>query len=106
MHSRMYLFAAFLVLPAWSQEPHAKPPEPAVSAFDLRSDAVKKIVHDTAASQYASVREANKVPEKSETEAFVYVPPEKASAPASEPPPLPPAPAPRPTASCLKCWIR
>lgn len=86
MNSRACLLAALLVSPAWSQEP---------AGFDLKSDAIKKIVRDTAATQYAYVQIAEKAPRKSETAPFKYVPPEK-PVPAREPPRQPPARSPRP----------
>lgn len=42
----LWMLSALLVSPAWSQEP----------GFDLKSDALKSIVRDTAATQFAQVR--------------------------------------------------
>jgi len=72
MKSRVFLIAAVLASPAWSQEAAA----PAVKPLDLRSDAVKKIVHDVAASQYGNARLAAEAPVEAERREVEYVPPE------------------------------
>ena|SRR5688500_8415944 len=86
MNSRICLLATLLVSPAWSQES---------AGFDLRSAAIKKIVRDAAATQFAYVQIAEKPPVASETEPFKYVPPEK-PAPTPEPPRQLPAKSPPP----------
>jgi hypothetical protein len=65
MNSRAFLVVALLASPAWSQEP-----------FDLQSDAVKKIVHDAAASQYGNVQVAHEAPAETRRREVEYVPPE------------------------------
>lgn len=62
MNTRAYLIAALLASPAWSQEPAANPPAPVAAHFDVHSEAVRKIVRDTAASQYSTVRVSNEAP--------------------------------------------
>ena len=57
--------------------------------FDLKSDAMKKIVQDTAATQFAAVQAPVDAPEAKP--AFKYVPPEKPDKPASAPTPRLPA---------------
>jgi hypothetical protein len=53
MKSRaLFLMAALLASSAWAQEP----------SFDLKSDAIRRIVHDTAASQSALVQLAKAPP--------------------------------------------
>ena|SRR5688500_12028121 len=94
MNSRAYLLAAFLVSPAWSQDPAAEAPVPAAPSFDLRSAAIQKIVRDTAASQFAYVQVSVKAPVEAEPAEFVYVPPEKPAAPLRESPRRPAAPPP------------
>lgn len=71
MYTRALLVVgAFLALPAWSQE----------QSLDLSSDSVRKIIRDTAATQYAApqLNEAKPVAPQPRTEKVVrYVPPEK-----------------------------
>jgi hypothetical protein len=86
MNSRIYLLATLLVSPAWAQES---------AGFDLKSDAIKKIVRDAAATQFSYVQIAEKAVAKSEAAAFKYVPPEK-PAPIREPPRQLPAKSPPP----------
>jgi hypothetical protein len=62
MNTRAFLIAALLASPVWSQEPAAKPPAPVAAHFDVHSDAVRKIVRDTAASQYSTVRVSHEAP--------------------------------------------
>lgn len=95
MNSRAYLLVALLVSPAWSAEPTVEAPEPTVRSFDLRTDAVKKIVRDTAATQFSSLRVSDKPSVEAEPDEFVYVPPEEPPAPMPEPSRKLPAPAPR-----------
>jgi hypothetical protein len=62
----LLLFAALLVSPAWSREPE----------FDLRSDSIKKIVHDTAATQSALVQLSDEKPvERKPLAKIEFVPP-------------------------------
>lgn len=76
------LFGALLVSPAWAQEP-ADPQTPTRLSFDLRSDSLKKIVRDTAATQSATSQPASEAPVRpSPRAAVVYVPPEKKAKPA------------------------
>jgi hypothetical protein len=86
MQIRTCLLVMLLATPAWSDEPAAETSQPAVQSFDLRSDTIKKIVHDTASTQYANVQLAQISPVKSEAEELRYVPPEKPEAPVREPP--------------------
>jgi len=70
MNPRVCLLAAlFVSSAAWAQEP-----EP---AFDLRSDAVRKIVRETAAAQMPIVQVADSGTVNAEPAGFTYVPPEK-----------------------------
>lgn len=88
MNSRAVLLLALLASPAWSQESAAEAAAPAVKPLDLRSDAVKKIVQNAAASQYGVSNQE-----------LEYVPPEDLEeVPVREVanPPAPPAPAPEP----------
>jgi hypothetical protein len=91
MNPRPWLLAALLASPVWSQEPASESPTPSAPSFDLRSDAIRKIVNDTASTQFAYVREVEKSSAKTEDADFKYVPPEKPVAPAREPPPKLPA---------------
>ena len=95
MNTRAYLLAALLVSPVWSQEPAAESPKPSAPSFDLRSEAIKKIVRDNASTQFAYVQVVEKAPVKSQTAAFKYVPPEKPEAPVHEPPRQLPAESPQ-----------
>jgi hypothetical protein len=95
MNPRAWLLATLLASPVWSQEPAAETPKPSGPSFDLRSDAIKKIVNETASTQFADVREAEKPSAKSENADFKYVPPEKPVAPPREPPRKLPTPPPR-----------
>lgn len=77
------LFGLLLATPAWTQEP---------ATFDLRSDAVRKIVRDTAASQAVPARPIETaVPVSRETgETLTYVEPvEKPPAKRETPQPAP-----------------
>jgi hypothetical protein len=85
MNPRAYLLAVLLVSPALAREP---------AGFDLKSDAMKKIVQDTAATQSSYVVQApGNAPEAKP--AFKYLPPEKPEKPISTPPPRLPAESPR-----------
>jgi hypothetical protein len=70
MNPRAFLFAALLVPPVMAQEPAPAP------AFDLRSDAIRQIIRETAATQFADVREAEPAASDTRTTEFVYEPPE------------------------------
>jgi hypothetical protein len=74
MNPRACLFAALLVspvlTPVFSQETAPAP------AFDLRSDAIRQIIRETAATQFAAVRESDPAPAESKADEFVYIPPE------------------------------
>jgi hypothetical protein len=97
MNSRAFLMVALLASPAWSQEPPPETPAPAVKPLDLRSDAVKKIVHDTAASQYGNAQVAREAPADAERREVEYVPPEDLDeVPVREAAKQPPAPTPAP----------
>jgi hypothetical protein len=88
MNTRACLLAALLVSPAWAEEPAPASPAPAARSFDLRDAAVKKIVHDTAATQYGSVQlgvvhpgeVSPAVPVKATPAAMAFVPAERPSA--------------------------
>jgi hypothetical protein len=85
----LLLFGVMLASPAWSQE---TPPLTARS-FDLTSDSVRQIVHDTAAAQSTAARAAEEPPKELKPAGVVrYVPPVKPE-PAEPPQPrLPSAP--------------
>ncbi|MEO8064535.1 MAG: hypothetical protein ABI821_17495 [Pseudomonadota bacterium] len=85
MNPRTYLMAAFLISPVWAQEPAVEAPVTAAPSYDLRGDAVQKIVRDTAATQFADVQVSDKPPVEAKPAEFVYVPAEKVPAPPSEP---------------------
>lgn len=97
MNPRAWLLAALLASPAWAQEPaptgSQTSPQTAL-ALDLRSDAVRKIIRDTAATQYANFHETVPEPAPSEPDEFAYVPPEKSPEDAAprQDPAEPPAP--------------
>ena len=95
MSPRVCLLAALLASPAWAQEPAAP------QRFDLHSDAVRKIVNDTATTQVPSFQIVEQAPDKAdaaktEPAEFEYVPPEKPPAPVSKPKPRLPDPPPKP----------
>ena len=97
MKSRAFLIVALLASPAWSQEPATEAAAPAIKPLDLRSDAVKKIVHDTAASQYGDAQSAPETPAVAERREVEYVPPENLEeVPVREAAEQPPAPVPAP----------
>jgi hypothetical protein len=79
MNTRALLVVgAFLALPGWSQEPAADTSPAAPPTFDLRSDSVKKVLRDTAATQYASVQVLETKPtEPKPVKTVQFVPPEK-----------------------------
>jgi len=87
-----FLFGALLASPGWAQEPATKAPALTPASFDLSSDYIRKIVRDTAATQYGTVQVSAEKPAGSEPATVRYVPPDK---------PLPPAKiaAPRPVAA-------
>jgi len=60
-------------------------------SFDRSSESIKKIVRDTAATQSAPDQLTEEKPAKRDPSTVVYVPPEKPSAPVSEPPRQPDA---------------
>lgn len=74
-----FLFGALLASPAWAQQPN----------FDLHSDYIKKIVRDTAATQYVSVQQAEVKPAEPEPATVRYVPPDKSLPPAKSAAPRP-----------------
>jgi len=90
------LAGALLASPAWTQEP--------APTFDLRSDTIKQIVRDTAATQFRAVEPVRE--EKSRREPFtriVFTSPRDA---AREQPPAPPrAPPPKPLSPLLSAVI-
>jgi len=95
MHTRACLLAILLAAPAWAEEPApATPaPAPAAQAFDLHDQAVKKIVHDTAATQYGVVQVGDASPAgplKATPAAVRFVPVEKPSVVVSQAPALKP----------------
>ena len=47
---------SLLATTAWSQTPAAETPAPAERTFDLSNDSIKKVVRDTAATQFADAR--------------------------------------------------
>jgi hypothetical protein len=72
----LLLLAVLLAPPALTQE--TAPPLAASSTsphFDLRSDAIRKIIRDTASTQYANVQEPRPAVAESEPAEFHYVPP-------------------------------
>lgn len=62
---------------AGSQTPPVVNAETAAPAFDLRSDSVRQVVRDTAATQYADTRETLAKPVESTPKVVRYEPPEK-----------------------------
>jgi hypothetical protein len=79
----LLLFGAMLASTAWSQQP----------TFDLRSDSIKKIVHDTAATQSALVQLSNEKPVERKPIADIEFAPPVAKPPLKYPTRLPdPAP--------------
>jgi hypothetical protein len=84
MYLRACLLALLLASPAWSQEP----------GFDLRSDAIRKIVSETAASLYVHVRLADKAPVAAEPDVLEYEPPAKPPVPVRRAPARPSRPLP------------
>lgn len=99
MNPRALLLFALLAAPAWAQEPAPVAPS---RSFDLRDDAVRKIVRATAATQFGIVHvapdeapaKAEPAPIKSEPAPVAYVPPVK-TAPALQYPTRLPDPEPR-----------
>ena len=93
MNLRASLLVALIAGPAWCQTPGAEPSAPAVTAFDLRSDAVRKIVRETAATQSAVVRIAPDKPARPESGEIEFVPAPKGPPPVGKinlpPPPRP-----------------
>src|SRR3954469_23634736 len=77
MSPRAFLLAALLVSPAWSQERAAQAPAPAAPSFNLRSDAIKKIVADRAASQLTEEQVADQASKAAKPTQIVFVTPEK-----------------------------
>ena len=97
MNSRTILMIALLATPAWSQEPAAPAPVLAATRLDLQSDAVRKIVRDTAATQYSDARASNEGAVRTEPAAYVFVPPDDLSeVPVREAPKQQSAPEPAP----------
>jgi hypothetical protein len=84
MNTRALLVVgSFLAMPAWSQESAGEAPREALPTFDLSSASVRKILRDTAATQFASVQAFEaKPPEPKPVKAVQYVPPER---PANKP---------------------
>jgi hypothetical protein len=79
----LLLVAAMLASPAWSQEP----------SFDLKSDSIKKIVRDTAATQFATIQVSNEKPVERKPLANIDLTPPVAAPPVKYPTRLPdPAP--------------
>ena len=76
MKSHVFLIAALLASPAWSQDPAGDAPPQVARSFDVHGDAVKKIVHDTAASQYSNAQVSPDAPVDAGRREVVYVPPE------------------------------
>jgi len=80
MNSRVLLLVgAMLVSPAWSQEP----------AFDLKSDSIKKIVRDTAATQFATIQVPSEKPVAPKQVAEIKFVPSVAAPPVKYPTRLP-----------------
>jgi hypothetical protein len=71
-----------LAAPAWSEEPAPRP-------LDLRGELIRKIVRDTAATQFAAVNVSPDEPAAAEHRPIEFVPATKVTAP--PPPKLPPA---------------
>jgi hypothetical protein len=81
MNARAVLLTGLaLMSPAWAQEPATSAPAPAPRSFDLSSDSIKKIVHATAATQYAAVQVNAEAPVEREP-AIVFDQPEKPAPP-------------------------
>lgn len=77
MKTRAWIVCALLVSPAWAQEPAAPASTPSPRGFDLTNDAIRKIVHDTAASQSRVVTISDEMlAEREATPTIRYVPPE------------------------------
>ena len=95
MNSRVLLLVGvMLASPAWSQEPATSTPAPSALVVDLRSDSIKKIVRDTAATQFATIQLSNEKPDtRKPIEKIVFVP--SVAAPAPKYPTRLPDPAPR-----------
>jgi len=83
----LLILAALLAAPAWPQAP----------SFDLKGDALKKIVHDIASSQSVPVQLSQDLPAKRDSAPTIrFVPPEKPAVakPAAPPPARSSSPAP------------
>jgi hypothetical protein len=94
MNPRLLLLVAWLVSPAWSEEPAAESPAITPGSFDLSSDSVRKIVRDSAAAQSALIQVSEEKPvEPESTSTIKYVPPTKEDAPVKR---ATPRPAPEP----------
>jgi hypothetical protein len=83
VNPRILVLAALLSSPGLAQEAESvsmpAPVEnasPPAARFDLHDEAIRKVVRDTAATQYANVRETERSPPESTPAEFVYVPPE------------------------------
>ena len=85
------LIGALLVSPAWSQESAAPAVTLSAQSFDRSSEAIKKILRDTAATQSARIQISEVKPAKSAPAEFKYVPPEPAPRVKVEEPRLPEA---------------
>ena len=80
MNSRVMLLVGFMLTsPAWSQEP----------SFDLKSDSIKKIVRDTAATQFATVQLSSEKPVATKQIADIKFEPPVAAQPVKYPTHLP-----------------
>jgi hypothetical protein len=76
MNPRAWLMAVMmLVSPAWSQGLASDSPVVTPRSFDLRSESLKTIVRNTAATQFAAIQLPRQQPVQRESTAFKYVPP-------------------------------
>jgi hypothetical protein len=81
MNPRAWLLAALFASPAWSQEPGPDATALSARSFDLRGDAVRKIVNDTASAQVVAVQVVETKSAVADSDEVVYVPPEKQKKP-------------------------
>jgi len=97
MTSRWFLcLIPMFLTPVWAQEPAANQPAATPRSFDLSSEAIKKIVRETAADQSVPIQisEGTTISRERDT-AIRFVPPEKEQ-PAKEQSPRRPAAPPEP----------
>ena len=81
---RSLALIVLLSSPVWSEEPPANPPARTVRVFDLHSEALQKIVRDTASTQYAAVTVTEPPRVERNPNEIKFVPPEKPAPPARQ----------------------